>query len=388
MLRYGRTTICGAAIVLLTALPLAAQGGSDFLSLGIGWSARLASPLLAAPAADSLRVYLPLRAGRVLALSLADGQELWSALLPLTRGVSVDAGRVFTATADEVLALDATTGRVIWRVFARDVVAIPSARAGWVVAAAGPDVLALRASDGRVVWRRTLPAAPRAPFSIDGDRAYAPLVDGSIVALDIRDGTIAWRVTLPAACGPITAVADRLFAGCVDNFLYSLDARDGDRRWRWRTNADVMSPAVQDGSRVYFASLDNIVRALDLGSGVQRWRHPMETRPLRGPVLDQDLLVVSASNELRAVRPRDGTLAGRFTAPAELAAPAVFAPADSGARAVIVTGATTGDWRVYGLMRLPEPAPVPLTEIPGRPLSPDAPPFPPGSPLPGASRLP
>ena len=388
MLRYGRTRLCGTAIVVLTAFPLVALAESDFLSLGIGWTARVGSPLLATPVADADRVYLPLRSGRVLALSLLDGRELWSATLPLTRGVAVDAGRLFTATADEVLALDATDGRTLWRVPARGVVAVPAARAGWLIAASGADVLALRASDGYVVWRRTLPAAPRAPFTIDGDRAYAPLVDGSVAALAIPDGAVAWRTTLPAACGDITVAGEYLFTGCWDNFLYALDADDGDRRWRWRTSADVMSPAAQDGSRVYFSSLDNIVRALDLGSGVQRWRHSLDTRPRRGPVLDDDLLVVSGGNELRALRARDGTLAGRFTAPAELAAPAVFAPAASGARVVIVTGAPTGDWRVYGLTRLPEPAPTPLKEIPGRPLSPDAPPSLPGSLPPGASRLP
>jgi outer membrane protein assembly factor BamB len=297
---------------------------------------------------------------------------------------------VFTATAEEIVALDAATGRQLWRLAARGVVAVPTAHAGWLIAGAGADLLALRAADGRLVWRQTLAAAPRAPVTIDGDRAYAPLVDGSIVALDIRDGTTVWRKTLPAACGAITAAGNRLFAPCTDNFFYSLDAADGDRRWRWRTSADVMSPAAQDVSRVYFASLDNIVRALDRGSGVQRWRHAMDARPLGGPVLDDDLLVVSGGSELRAVRAKDGTLAGRFTAPAELAAPAVFAPVDaaSGARVVIVTGAPTGDWRVYGLMRLPEPTPAPLTEIPGRPLSPDGPPAPRGLLPPSASRLP
>jgi hypothetical protein len=141
---------------------------------------------------------------------------------------------------------------------------------------------------------------------------------------------------------------------------------------------------------MYFASLDNLLRAMDFNSGVLRWRHAMDARPLSGPVLDEDLLIVSTSDQMRAVRVKDGTLAGSLPVPAELAAAAVFAPREAAgaARVVIVTGATTGDWRVYGLLPSREPAPAPLTETPGRPLPPEAPPAPPELPPPAVSHLP
>jgi outer membrane protein assembly factor BamB len=377
-------------MLLLTIVQLPLPAASDFLMLAIGWSARLASPVLDAPAIDSARVYLPLRAGRVTALSLADGREVWTIHVPIATAIASDGERLFTATASELVALDSASGQTLWRLPAAGITSSPAARSGWVLAGAGPDLLALRADTGTLVWRTSLGAALHAPVTIDGDRAYASVADGSVVSLDIRDGRVLWRTALETPCGQPSAAGERLFVGCEDNFLYSLDGNDGGSRWRWRTGADVIAPSANDGERVYFASFDNLLRALDFDSGVQRWRHSMDLRPLSGPVLDEDVLIVSTSEHMRAVRIKDGTLAGTLPVPAELAAPAVFAPRDAagGTRVVIVTGAATGDWRVYGLLRSPEPAPGPLTETPGRPLSPAVPPAPPGSPPRGASRLP
>lgn len=388
MLRFGRTTICGAALVFLATLPLSAA--SNVLSLGIGWSARLASAVAGTPVADSARVYFALRSGRVSALSLLDGRVEWTIDLAAPRGIAVDGGRVFAATESELVALDAGTGAESWRVPLAGVTSAPVARAGWVIVGAGTELLAFRADAGRLVWRQPLDGAPTAAATIDGDRLYIPAAETLLLALNILDGQIVWRAEIGSACGAVTAAGDRLFVGCRDNFFYSFDTATGERRWRWRTGADVMAAAPYDGDRVYFASLDNLVRALDFGSGAQRWRHALDSRARSGPALQGDLLIVPVGSQLRAVHTKDGTLAGSFAAPAELAAPAVFAPSGegAGARVVIVTGSTVGDWRVYGLVPGAEPPLQPLTEIPGRPLSPDAPPVPPTTLPRGASPLP
>jgi hypothetical protein len=129
---------------------------------------------------------------------------------------------------------------------------------------------------------------------------------------------------------------------------------------------------------------------VDERSGAQKWRYAMDTRPLAGPVKQDDLLIVAGAADLRAINAADGTMVATWRAPAELASAPIFAPADArgGTRIVIVTGAATGDWRVYGLARSPEPAPEPLKEIPGRPLSPVVPPVPPAPPTRAARPLP
>lgn len=390
MQRSARARISVLAIACAALVHAPARAASDFLSLGIGWSTRLEHPVIGAPAVDEHRAYLALRGGGAIALALGSGARLWTADLDVAHAPAVDAGRVYVVSADELAALDGATGRAVWHVLLAGVTVAPVARGGWVLAGAGADLLAFRGDDGSLVWRRTLGSTLRAPVTVEGDRAYASLEDGTILAIDLLRGGEVWRSTLPAPGGAVTAGAERLFVGCTDNFFYALSYESGDRRWRWRTGADVVAPAVDDGSRVYFASKDNLLRALDSGSGVQRWRHALDGRPLTGPLLDKDLLLVARAAEIRAVRVRDGSLAGAWTPPGELAAPPVMvpeAPSAGGTRMIVVTGAPTGGWRVHGLQRSIEPAPKPLTEIPGRPLSPDVPPAPPGAPRPDAPPL-
>ncbi|HSL20699.1 MAG TPA: PQQ-binding-like beta-propeller repeat protein [Vicinamibacterales bacterium] len=358
----------------------------EFLSLGINWSARLDSPIAAPPIVDGERAYIPLQAGRIVALALATGRERWTIDVAARHALATDEGRLFAATETDLVAIGAASGRLEWRRAVRSVTAPPVAKAGWVVVGSGQDLLAIRGRDGQVIWQTPLTASIAGAPAIDGDRVYVPLDDASVAAVEITTGAIVWRTRLPAVAGRLTVAGDRVFAGCEDNFFYAVDARDGDRDWRWRTGADVIAPAAHDGERVYFASLDNVIRALDFGSGVQRWRHPMEMRPLAGPAIEGELLLVSAGREVRAIGRRDGSLTGRWTAPAELAGPAALVAARTAmeTRMVVVTGAATGGWRVYGLAPQAEPPPRPLTEIPGRPLSPGAPPAPPLSQRPGA----
>lgn len=353
-----------------------ARAASDFLSLGILWSARLEKPALATPAANATGVYLPLRDGRVVALALSDGHLLWSIDLPVTSGLAIDGDRLFGATRDALVAIDAASGAILWRAAMKAAPVRPAAHAGWVLAGEGTELVAFRASDGHLVWRQALGATPVTTATIDGDRVYVPLSDSTIAALHVTNGARVWQIRTPAVPGTITSAGDRFFVGCADDFFYSFDVKDGDRRWRWRAAADVLAPAAQDGNRVYFTALDNVVRAVGFGSGVQKWRHAMDIRPLAGPLLDDDVVVLAAAGELRSISVKDGALAAQWPTPGELAVPALFLPRDTphGGRAVIVTGATTGDWRVYVLARSIEPRPVPLKETPGRTLSPEGPP--------------
>jgi outer membrane protein assembly factor BamB len=386
--RSTRSGGCALFFVAFTAgFPCQAAAAGDFLSLGIVWSQPLRAAPAAPPVADANAVYLPLRDGQLVAFSLSGGVPLWETAVPTAYALALGDHQLFAATAAELMAVRTRDGAVNWRVELTAASAPPTSRAGWVVAGREDGtVLAWRASDGHQMWQQALGSPLAHRVTIDGDRVFAPLRDGSVVALDIVRGAIVWRSTLPDAAGPVTVAGDRLYVGSTDNFLYSLDVDDGDRRWRWRTGADVIGRAAVDADRVYFVSLDNVMRALDAGSGVQRWRYALDARPSGGPLLDGDVLIMGGVGaRVAVIRAANGALAGRWSAPAELAQPPVLVAApDSRTRAVVVTGAPAGGWRVYGLGAGIEPVPAPLREIPGRPLPPDGPPSPRGAPPPGA----
>lgn len=383
-----------AALVIAAALSTAAAGIAGAQpapaaspsppAFSIAWSVVLESPLVAPPSSLGGRVFVPLRTGQLLAVDRESGRELWRAAILAERAVAVDQGRLIVVTVDSLVALDAAAGKPLWRLPLKDSAAAPVARGGWVlVGLESGDLLALRGADGSLVWRARLGVAPRSPPAVDGDRVYAALGDGSVVALDLTTGREVWRTTLSAAAGAITPAGDRLFVGCRDNFFYSLDAGSGKRRWRWRTGADIAFGAAFDQSRVYFVSLDNLLRALDVRSGALEWRQPLDTRPMTAPLLAGDRVTVAGLGaELLVFKAADGSAAGKWTAPAELSvAPLLFAPSDGTfLRAVVVTGDASGTWHLYGVAPSLEPVPGPLTEIPGRQLSPDGPPAPRESP--------
>lgn len=333
--------------------------------LEVMWTAALSTPAAAWPAYDKVRAYVPLRSGKLVAVSLADGQIVWSAdrathLMPATGDASV-----FVADGEAVHALDGSGGSVRWRLDLASPMSAPLLwDTGWlIVGLENGQILALRGKDGRQIWQRQLSGAMRVTPSIVGERLVVPVEDGHVLALTLETGEHLWDQKLGGSPAPILAVDD-LFVGSTDNFLYCLSRRDGRVKWYWRTGADIVGPPVVDDQRVYFVSLDNVLRALDRRSGVQRWRRSLAARAAAGPRHAGNLLLVAGvSPSLRFYDPSTGEPARAFESPAELAAPPhVFDdPRPDGPLLVLLTG----DGQLLGLRRGVGPPLVPLDYQPG-----------------------
>lgn len=321
------------------------------------WSVSLGVPA-AAPGFDRARAYVPLRDGRLTAVSLATGKAEWSIELATKHPPAAGDDLVFALSAESVFALDPATGAVRWR---RPVGAAFSAPplwdTGWLIAATQPgELLAIRATDGELLWRAALGSPARAPAAPAAERVYASLADGRVMALDIKTGTLAWERRLGGAGTEILALDDRLFVGSTDNYFYCLSTKDGAVKWRWRTGGDIVGAAVVDESRVYFLSLDNILRALDRGHGAQRWKRPLASRPAAGPQLLHGALIVSGiGSEIRAYGALDGSPAGEFSAASDLAAPPRILTGGGTLEMVVLTG----EGQLTGLTHAPPPVPPP-----------------------------
>jgi outer membrane protein assembly factor BamB len=235
--------------------------------------------------------------------------------------------------------------------------------------------------------------ATRIPPSAVGDRLYVPLDDGRLLALALLTGNPLWERTLGGTPGRILALEDRLYVGSRDKFLYCLSPADGSTRWRWRAGAEMIGQAVVDSAWVFFTARDNTVRALDRRTGNQRWKRALTLRPSAAPVPFAGVIVVSGlAAELRGFRASDGTPAGVFAAPADVAAAphAADVPRLGGPVLILLIG----DGRLVAVrpaidpvLRPPpeailgepapndgplEPPPVPLDWMPGAPLPPES----------------
>lgn len=199
-------------------------------------------------------MYITTNTDQVLALDAASGRRLWTytprvdfssavgdvGQLPVSRGVTVAAGRVFLVTFDDrLIALGAGDGRELWRQRFADPRAglwAPSPPAYWrgrlfVGGAANASglrgfVAAYDSSTGRELWRRhTVPAPGRQWMASrgtgGGDVWMPPTVDSATGTVYVGTGN------------PTPAMSARARPGCdpwVDATV-ALDARTGRRRW-------------------------------------------------------------------------------------------------------------------------------------------------------------
>jgi len=320
-----------------SACSAAAQPAPDApapaLSAGGGWSvawtATLPGPAQTQGATDARGMYVPLRSGSVVALSLESGQVLWDAQAPAAVPPAADGERVFVAGPDVVDAISTRSGERLWRtpLAARPAVGLALSGATLLIGLASGDLQALDTTSGATRWQAALGAPLSVPPVAEGARVVVGLADGAVVALEVADGRIAWRAAVPEAVSALGAAGDRVFAGSLDNFLYALQADNGRLLWRWRTGGDVIGVPTTDAARVYFVSLDNVLRALDRGHGAQRWKAALPTRPLGGPALLGDELLVSlVSTEVGIVNARDGKAKKPVPVEAEPAASLLVVP--------------------------------------------------------------
>jgi outer membrane protein assembly factor BamB len=236
-----------------------------------------------------------------------------------------------------------------------------------VLALVSGDVLSVSRQDGTRRWQVAAGDGAAGPLAVADSTIFVGLADGRIVALAAADGARRWEQRLGGRPTGLAWAPDRLYAGALDNFFYCLDARNGRIRWRWRTGADVVGNAVVDARNVYFVSLDNLVRALDRDSGVQRWKKPLAARPVVGPALVGDTLLVSGlSPELRGLKAASGEAVGRYLMSGDLQAAPHFVGREWAGADLTLAIADQGALLLLG--RRLAPGLAPLAALPGTPV--------------------
>ena len=143
-----------------------------------------------------------------------------------------------------------------------DLVIIGIGKGDFVTSAAEPEgrVLALDRTTGAILWQASVADAVLGPIGIHGNVAVAPVRNGEVVALSIKDqGHILWRAAVhgsaPVLAGPVVTDAF-VYAVSNDGYLGVFDVRDGKQLERIYINANgkpgemglsTSSPVVIDG---------------------------------------------------------------------------------------------------------------------------------------------
>ncbi|MDX1541782.1 MAG: PQQ-binding-like beta-propeller repeat protein [Geminicoccaceae bacterium] len=265
-------------------------------------------------AVSDLGLFVTVSSGTVLALDPASGAELWrqDLGLPLRAAPTVADGRVLVLSADNQLyALDATSGRPVWRhsgffesagilggpspAVSGDIVIVPYSSA---------EVYALRLDTGRPIWndtiqrpRRTLALAEINDIDghpvIDDDVVFIAGHGGQMAALDLRRGIRAWDIDLASTETPWLA----------GDYLYVLTTR-----------GEVVCLLRQNGRVRWVSPLPRLEDPEDPASIPIGWS---------GPILVGDRLLIAGSDgQMIAMSPYNGEILGRI----ELDGPVQVAP--------------------------------------------------------------
>lgn len=321
-------------------------------SVSIGAGSNRRRRLLAAPVVADGTVFAMDAENKVSAFDAKSGGQIWSLELQskeedggdLGGGLAYDGGRLYVTTGFAmVIALDAKTGKEIWRQSAGAPMRAGPTVAGGTVFALTVDnrLVALRAEDGREIWHHAgltevASILGGASPAVDGDIVIVPNSSGELFALRTDNGRPLWSETL-AAIRRIDAVSQLadirgdpviegglVFAMSHSGRMVAVNARTGGRIWDKQIGG-IQTPWLA-GDYLFAINSDGMVFALLKSSGrirwvrqLQRYEDPEDKKgPIiwAGPVLVGDRLIVAGSQgEALSISPYTGKILGRLELP-------------------------------------------------------------------------
>jgi outer membrane protein assembly factor BamB len=241
---------------------------------------------IVAPAVDAQGVYIPVPYGRILALNRETGEVLWrfQADNELESAPTLADGRLYFGSWEgkAFYCVDVATGALVWKVpleWAVD--SVPAVSQGFVVfSMQNPDrnpsaVIALDASSGKEVWRIPQVINVSSP-SIMGDKVVFGGGDLAVYAVELQTGKLVWKARVPDAFSvrnsPAIAYGDVFMADRVGNF-YRLDGNTGKRKWIFSDTEGTyeQSYPVVAGKTFFIGGDAGWVYALNADTGKLQW---------------------------------------------------------------------------------------------------------------------
>jgi outer membrane protein assembly factor BamB len=263
---------------------------------------------------------LPEKLARAWETSIGDGSARYTRVMsqPVIAG-----GRVFAMDGGvQVSALDAASGKSIWRVDLKPEGLLGNAFGGgpalWndhlYVATGYAEVLALDPADGKVVWRKNVTAPVHAPPTVADGRIFAVTVDNELNALDAKDGRHLWSHNgIPETAGLLGGASpavegEVVLAPYSSGELFALRVENG--RVVWSDSlaashsvnavtglADIRGRPVVDRGRVFAVSHSGRMAAIDLRTGERVWEQQIGSSHSPWVVGDY-VFVLANDNEL------------------------------------------------------------------------------------------
>ncbi len=324
-------------------------------SLSIAWRKKIGS----APAKTSGLIAAPIVANNVLysidanmvlhATNLADNRIIWTARLAqsqrrgfyrgtayaISGGIGIEGNTIVVSSGfGEVIALEAQSGAILWRVKTEAPVhtapLVANNRA--FVVSNDSQLYAINIKDGEIIWTQNAIAESARVFAasssaILGDTLVTPFASGEMVASLAGNGRKLWSesLTRQESGTSLSAISDIpgrpvIVAGTVygvsqSGIVSAIDLRSGVMLWD-KPIGSIQSPWVA-GDYLYVVSTDSELYCLDRKEGKVKWIRQLEQfenakkRKKRvtwsGPIMvDGNLILGSSRGEIVSINAQDG----------------------------------------------------------------------------------
>ena len=260
------------------------------------WSFSTSGNIIGSPAVYQGLVFLSSKNGYVYALNEQTGAVVWEIandnLTPVTSSPVVADGLLFYGTFEapssgfsELLAVNPQNGIVSWKydIPSEYVEGSPSVSNGRVFIGVGvpnpANVLALNDTTGKLLWTyntsnaTSISTAPAVAYG----KVFVGLDNFRFFALDENTGSLVWSFNTPGGSNATTPAVYNgvVYFGTGARIVYALNATTGAQIWTRTTGGAVASsPAVAIGSNELFVgSNDRYLYALGLSTGAVLWRY-------------------------------------------------------------------------------------------------------------------
>ncbi len=278
----------------------------------VRWKTFIGGESYASPVVGPETVYVATKAGSVVAIGLATGEELWRANVGdyIARSTpALDGNTLFVAAGYSLVAIDVETGKERWSVPLRFAGSCSPVVVGEHVYVATQEghVSAFTTASGDEVWHYRNDNLLFGSPSVGEGLVVIADEAGFVTGLDIATGREMWQRPVEGEVFATPAIADGIvYVATTAPSLVALDVQTGAEQWR-RGFGGESSPALEGGV-LFLGGDDQSLRALDSETGEIRWSSPLGYAIRSSATVTDKAVLIGSGPTLNAIDRRDGSI--------------------------------------------------------------------------------
>ena len=299
---------------------------SDYSQISVAWSQVESANIGAGFATDeTTTAWYVTTAGKIVALSIADGSVKWSKEVPGKIWSTPAYGEglvVFTCTNGSVYALDSGTGTEKWEYAGNSKVASPVIYGNTVYVGSNDGYFrAFNLTDGRLLWKcgGISGFCDLAPF-VDDNQVVLGSWGGNLYSINASTGKLQWTwdkspsfYYSPGGCSPVKS-GNKLFLASPARYTYCVDSKNGTTLFSVEGGRESLAIS-EDLQTVYVKVTEGKAQAFNVSDGSIVWEvetglgEDLATSALC--VIGRTLLIPSATGSIIALDRFSGSILWR-----------------------------------------------------------------------------